>query len=217
MSKKFVLWGASGHAKVLASIIYGQKDEIIALFDNNRVPLIIPDVPLYYRQDGFFKWLSSIKSAEEYFGLVAIGGHRGKDRVVLQNLFLENGLDVPILFHPSASVCSTAKIGVGTQILAQTVVAADAQIGDACIINNKASVDHECILGNGVHVAPGATLCGCVNVADYAMIGAGAVVLPRIHIGEDSIVSAGAVVTKNVAPNLTVTGNPAREINNNGA
>ena len=60
-----------------------------------------------------------------------------------------------------------------------------------------------------MHIAPGATLCGCVNIGDYTMIGAGAVILPRLSIGKDCVVGAGAVVTKDIPNNTVVTGNPA--------
>ena len=45
-----------------------------------------------------------------------------------------------------------------------------------------------------------------------ALIGAGAVLLPGITIGEGAMVGAGAVVTKDVAPGTTVIGNPARPL-----
>mgnify|MGYP003438996805 CR=1 FL=1 len=90
--------------------------------------------------------------------------------------------------------------------------AADARVGQACIVNHRASIDHECIVGDGVHLAPGATLCGCVTLHDNVMIGAGAVILPRLSIGENSIIGAGAVVTRDVPPNVVVVGNPARKV-----
>jgi acetyltransferase-like isoleucine patch superfamily enzyme len=43
-----------------------------------------------------------------------------------------------------------------------------------------------------------------------ARIGAGAVLLPGIEIGEEAFVGAGAVVTKNVEPRMLVVGNPSR-------
>ena len=95
-------------------------------------------------------------------------------------------------------------------MLAQAVVAADSKLGAACIINHKASVDHECVIGNGVHLAPGATVCGCVTVGDNVMIGAGSVILPRLTIGRDSIIGAGAVVTKDVPARSVIVGNPGR-------
>ena len=42
-----------------------------------------------------------------------------------------------------------------------------------------------------------------------AAIGAGAVILPGVHIGARAVVGAGAVVTKDVAPDAVVYGNPA--------
>jgi len=51
-----------------------------------------------------------------------------------------------------------------------------------------------------------------------AWIGAAAIILPGVTIGENAIVAAGAVVTKNVPDNMIVGGNPAkviRKINTN--
>jgi acetyltransferase-like isoleucine patch superfamily enzyme len=45
-----------------------------------------------------------------------------------------------------------------------------------------------------------------------ARIGAAAVLLPGIEIGEEAFVGAGAVVIRDVAPRAVVVGNPARQI-----
>ena len=45
-----------------------------------------------------------------------------------------------------------------------------------------------------------------------ASIGANATILPRIEIGEGAMIGAGSVVTKSVAPGVTVVGNPAKEM-----
>jgi acetyltransferase-like isoleucine patch superfamily enzyme len=45
-----------------------------------------------------------------------------------------------------------------------------------------------------------------------ASIGANATILPGIEIGEGAMVGAGAVVTKDVPPLVTVVGNPAKEV-----
>jgi len=83
-------------------------------------------------------------------------------------------------------------------------------MGDACIVNSGAIVEHECRLGHGVHVAPGAVLTGCVTVEDHAFVGAGAVVLPRLRIGRGAVVGAGAVVIEDVASGTVVAGVPAK-------
>ena len=51
-----------------------------------------------------------------------------------------------------------------------------------------------------------------IVIQDYAWIGAGAILLPGVEIGEGSVVAAGAVVTKSVQPYSVVAGIPARKI-----
>jgi sugar O-acyltransferase (sialic acid O-acetyltransferase NeuD family) len=214
---EFVLWGSAGHAKVMAEAISMIGGQVIALFDNNHDVLsVLPGVPVFKGKNGFLSWIESQGNKKhQVSGLAAIGGGRGFDRLKIQSLFQEYGLLVPVLRHPAATVSPSVFLGAGTQVLALSNIAAGSTLGDACIVNHKASVDHECRLGNGVHVGPGATLCGCVLVADNVFIGAGAIVLPRISIGENSVIGAGAVVTKDVSPNTTLIGNPAKPIHTN--
>lgn len=210
--QRFVIWGSAGHAKVLAGLIALRGGSVVALFDNREVESILLGVKLYVGADGFERWAESTDRIDAIFGLVAVGGSRGRDRIAIQQRFRSRGLRVESIVHPHASVCASASLGAGTQVLAQAVVAADARVGQACIVNHRASIDHECVIGDGVHIAPGATLCGLVTLHDNVMVGAGAVILPRLSIGENSIVGAGAVVTRDVPPNVVVLGNPARRV-----
>ncbi len=51
-----------------------------------------------------------------------------------------------------------------------------------------------------------------VRIGHRAWIGAGAILLPGITVGDDAVVGAGAVVTRDVPPGAVVAGNPARVI-----
>ncbi|HAK78179.1 MAG TPA: acetyltransferase [Runella sp.] len=53
-----------------------------------------------------------------------------------------------------------------------------------------------------------------VTIKRNVWIGANATILPGVTVGENSIVAAGAVVTKDVAPNTIVGGVPAKELKN---
>ena len=206
----YVIWGSAGHAKVLAALITLRGGRVLALFDNHAVESALPGVPLHIGEAGFECWLNATPQHADIRALVAIGGHRGRDRLLIQQRFASAGLRLEPIVHPQASVCATATLGAGTHVLAQAIVAADARVGAACIVNHRASIDHECRVGDGVHIAPGATLCGLVTLHDNVLIGAGAVILPRLTVGENAIVGAGAVVTRDVPANVVVAGNPAR-------
>ena len=82
-------------------------------------------------------------------------------------------------------------------------------------------------IGNNVTIAPqayllahdastkrdlGYTKIGRIDIKDNVFIGARALIMPGVTVGENSIVAAGSVVTKNVRPNTVVAGNPAKEI-----
>jgi sugar O-acyltransferase (sialic acid O-acetyltransferase NeuD family) len=210
MLKKVVFWGGTGHAKVLRELIQHFDWELVAVFDNNpSVPPPFDDVPLYYGVEGFRKWKEGYEGEDTLF-FVTIGGARGRDRLNLQRFLQEQELEPGIAIHPTAFVAANVKVSKGSQILAHATVCTEVRMGEACILNSSSSVDHECVLGNGVHIGPGATLAGCVSVGDFSLVGAGAVVLPRIRIGSDVIVGAGSVVTKDIADCKVVCGNPAR-------
>ncbi|MCT7995217.1 acetyltransferase [Laspinema olomoucense] len=208
---KFIIWGSSGHSKVLSSLIRQLGGIVIALFDNNPdAQPSLKDVPLYRGIEGFNEWLLSCDEPSKVRGIAAIGGSRGKDRLDIHNLFISQGIQVETLIHPNASICNTSRIARGSQLLSLSLVASDSIIGEACILNHRASVDHDCVVGNGIHLAPASTLCGCVTLGDNVMVGAGAVVLPRLTVGKNTIIGAGSVVTKDLPENVVVFGNPAK-------
>jgi len=209
-STRYVLWGSAGHARVLASIIALRGGRVVALFDHSpQAASVLGGVSLFIGKDEFARWIESQLDRHDLYGLAAIGGARGRDRLAVHEYFRAHDVRVEPLVHPQASVCLTASLGAGTQVLAQAVVAAGVRLGEACIINHRASADHECVLGDGVHLGPGATLCGCVSLGNNVMIGAGAVVLPRVAIGENTVVGAGAVVTRDLPAGVVAVGNPA--------
>jgi len=51
-----------------------------------------------------------------------------------------------------------------------------------------------------------------IKIKDGVFVGARALIMPGVTIGENSIVAAGSVVVKSVPPNTIVGGNPAKEI-----
>ena len=202
---KFILIGGGGHARVVSSIIEAQENSHLeVVFDSNSKIETLDGVENFhkYNPDQFPNALA----------IVAIGDNKTRKQFAqtIQHVFGK-------LIHPLASIDRLSLVGEGSVVLHHAVIQRGTRIGKHGIINTASSVDHDCVLGDFVHIAPNATLCGGVQIGDETFIGAGVVVLPQIKIGKRVTVGAGSVVTKNIPDGATVVGNPGKIINSYGA
>ncbi len=125
------------------------------------------------------------------------------------------------------SVGDNTKIGAFVEIQKNAAVGANCKISSHTFICEGVTIEDNVFVGHGVvfinDSLPRATMNGDLQTeADWkvertlikkgASIGSGATILAKVTIGENALVGAGAVVTKDVAPNAVVTGNPARLI-----
>ncbi|HWI40502.1 MAG TPA: acetyltransferase [Verrucomicrobiae bacterium] len=209
---RVILYGGTGQAKVVRPIIEHYGAKVVAVFDDTPgLPSPFPDVPIYRGFDAFLDWIQT-QDREGLGFSITIGNPHGRVRLRLHERFLAEGVPPVTIAHPTAFIDESAVIGGGCQIMAGAIILAGARLGRQCIINTKASVDHEDILEDGCELAPGATLCGLVHMKTNSWVCAGATVLPRLTIGADSIVGAGAVVNRDLPDGVTVVGIPARPI-----
>jgi len=115
------------------------------------------------------------------------------------------------------------QIGRNCKIDAFVYIEEDVKIGDNCKIRPFVFIPNGVTIGDNVFIAPCVAFANDkyprvsgqwklmpIRVKNGASIGAGAIILPGVTIGEKSIVGAGAVVTKDVPDNAIVAGNPAR-------
>ena len=206
------LWGAIGQTKLIRPVIEHYGSKLVAIFED-RMNLISPyeDIPIYYGWDAFMKWSKGRDKTRLGF-CVSLNAPRGRERLELHDRLIDAGFNSVTLAHPSAMIEKGAMIGPGSQLMAGTVIGPEVRLGKCCIVNTKASVDHDGIIGDGAEISPGATLCGMVTVGENVWIGAGATILPGVKIGPDAIVGAGAVVNRDVAEKTTVVGVPAKPL-----
>ena len=99
-------------------------------------------------------------------------------------------------------------------------------IGRHCYISSGAHIDvrrGRITIGNGVNIANGSYILGHTGfrplqegqetrLDDGVKVFVNAVVMPGVKIGANSQVAAGAVVARDVPPNVVVMGNPARVV-----
>ena len=125
-------------------------------------------------------------------------GHSFRARYISQKAARKTGIEI----HPGATIGRRLVIDHGTGI----VIGETTEIGDDVLIYQGVTLG-----GTGKDVGKRHPTIG-----NRVMISAGSKVLGPINIGDDSRVAAGAVVLKDVPPNSTVVGVPARVVRQNG-
>ena len=194
-----ILYGASGHAKVIIDILEKNKLKISTIIDDNEQLKKVLNYPI--------KQFKNTTINEEI--IISIGNN--KTRKIISEKLKNSTFGIAI--HPKSSIDKTANMDKGTVIMANAVVNSSANIGKHCIINTSSVIEHDCSINDFAHISPNATLCGNVTIGEGTHIGAGATVIPSIKIGKWCIIGAGAVVIKDIPDNSIVVGNPARVIN----
>ena len=125
-------------------------------------------------------------------------GHSFRARYISQKAARKTGIEI----HPGATIGRRLVIDHGTGI----VIGETAEIGNDVLIYQGVTLG-----GTGKDIGKRHP-----TVGNNVMISAGAKVLGPITIGDNSRVAAGAVVLKDVPPNSTVVGVPARVVRQNG-
>ena len=192
-----LLYGASGHAKVIIDCLLSQQELILGIFDDDQSKKHLMGIEV-------LNYYSEIFHPEDEI-IIAIGDNQTRQALTAK---VEHSFGR--IAHASAVVSERAIFGDGTVIFQNAVVQPGAKIGRHVIINTSATIDHDCVINDFVHVAPNATLCGSVAVGEGTLIGAGSIVIPNISIGSWVTIGAGSVITKNIPDNAVVVGNPSR-------
>jgi sugar O-acyltransferase (sialic acid O-acetyltransferase NeuD family) len=205
-----IILGAGGHAKVLIDTLLAVSAIIAGIVDPDPAlaGIKILGVPLLGGDDVVNEYSPSEIQLVNGLGSVGLPVNRQQ----LFQRFKEMGYNFATVVHPSAIVASDVVLCEGAQVMAGVVIQPGSQIGINSIINTRASVDHDCIIGAHVHIAPGVTLSGGVTVGACSHIGTGATVIQGISIGAESTIGAGSLVLKDVAPRITVVGVPANMV-----
>ena len=198
--RKLVIIGASGHGKVVADIARRNGySEIVFLDDDERI-----------HECGGYSVIGKSSEAGTIDADIIVGIGNAGIRKRIQESILDEKLVT--LIHPDAAVAEDVVIGAGTVVMAGAVINPGARIGKGCIINTCSSVDHDCEVGDYVHIAVGSHLCGTVSVGDGTWIGAGAIVSNNVSICPNCMIGAGAVVIKEIKESGIYVGVPARRM-----
>jgi acetyltransferase EpsM len=208
--EKVLIWGASGHAMVVA--------DILRLSANFELVGFLDDVHKDRKGQAFFG--STIlggadqleKLHKQGIRSILLGFGDCNARLRLSEDVRARGFTLATAIHPQAIVARDALIGAGSVVCAGAVVNPGCRVGENVILNTGSSVNHECVIEDGVHIGPGVHLGGRVHVGRTAWIGIGATVKDRVVIGARTIIGCGSLVLKDVPQDYVAYGHPAKVV-----
>lgn len=207
MQKKVIIFGAGGHARVIADIIKKSGDEIVGFLDDNAdiQGKTIFDSKIVLGDTSE----ESVKKYVDCYFIIGIGSNRV--RKIISEKY--SNLKWYTAIHPSSIIGSDVSIKEGTVIMAGTVINTGTVVGKHCIVNTSSSLEHDNILEDYVHISPGSHLAGTVRISEGTWICTGVTIINNITIGKNNIIGAGATVIKNIEEeNSTFVGIPVKKL-----
>lgn len=201
---RLIIIGAGGHGKVIADIALKNGYENIYFVDDNATGIVM-GFPII----GTSNEIDHLDDGNTDF-IIGIGNNA--IRKVIAETYYVNWVSI---VHPAAQIAFNAEIGKGTVVMANAAVNVCAKIGEHCIINTGAIVEHDNVIENYAHISPNVALGGTVRIGALTHIGIGVTVKNNINICSDCTIGAGTVVIRDIKKSGTYIGVPAEKIKHN--
>ena len=164
----------------------------VVAFVDDYVSGLVEGVPVY-------KSIESIPDFHSSKYIVAVGDLAVRRRFISEVKKFD--LKCANLIDPTADIEEGAKLGTGNYIYKFASIYASAEIGDHNIINCKAVLATDCVVGNNCNICMGSNLCGAVHVGDNSYIGYNATVASGYNVGKNARVMGCSVVSDDVPDN----------------
>jgi sugar O-acyltransferase (sialic acid O-acetyltransferase NeuD family) len=204
-----ILIGAGGLAREIAATVeVGDRYRMLGIVDDDRalhgtsvagLPVIGPiDQVLWDRTSHL---------------VVCAGQGRVRRRIVEQLAAHDIGPSrFATIVHPSVHVPRSCFVGVGSVLLAQVALTADARIGRHVVAMPNVTMTHDDVVGDYATLCAGVSLAGGVRVGEGAYLGANASVRQHLRVGDDSTLGMGASLLSDLPDGETWAGVPARRL-----
>lgn len=214
MQKIIGIYGASGFGREVLPLVREQyADAQLCFVDDGAQDSELNGYTVFTYQE-FLDLPQTDKS-------VVFAIANSKIRETLEAKCKQDSLAIVSVKASNSIVLDQVEIAEGAVLCHFTQLTSNIKIGKQFHANIYSYVAHDCVIGDYVTFAPKVQCNGNVHIEDHAYIGTGAIIKQGtparpIVIGKGAVVGMGAVVTKSVAPGVTVIGNPARPLTKEG-
>jgi sugar O-acyltransferase (sialic acid O-acetyltransferase NeuD family) len=202
-----IIIGAKGFAKeVLEVLLQLNYTQNIAFYDDvNQIGDALYDKFPILKNENEVKAFFEVNGND-----FTIGIGNPQLRYKLYKKFISLGGNIVSTVSPFANFSSyEINIGIGTNVLMNSVFSNSVTIGKCCIVYYNSIITHDCEIDDFVEISPGVTLLGRCRIGSFSRIGANATILPDVKIGKNVTIGAGALVTKDIPDNSLAYGIPA--------
>ena len=202
------IYGASGFGSEVMPLVREQyPDADLCFIDDGSTSNKYSGLSVY-SYDAFLELANSEKAI-----VISIANSSVRESLVQK--VTKDGLKILTVKASSAIVLDNVNVDEGAILCNFTHLTSNIRIGKQFQVNIYSYVAHDCVIGDYVTFAPRVYCNGNVHIEDHAYIGTGAILRQGtpdkpLIIGRGAVVGMGAVVTKDVAPNTVVVGNPAK-------
>jgi sugar O-acyltransferase (sialic acid O-acetyltransferase NeuD family) len=209
MRKKLMLVGAGGlgrtvHAALIEDPAFAEQYELYGFLDT-RAELVLPpqiQTPVVGCP------LSHVVQEDEVF-MVAVGLPEWRRQLI-----------APLQAQGARFISATrgscvgprSQVGNGSFLAYGALVSVDCELGEFSYLDTYVIVGHDVVMGDHCTLGAMCFVAGGVRIGHGVSIHPRATIGKGVRIGDGATVGIGAVVVNDVAPGVTVFGNPARAI-----
>jgi len=209
--KNILIYGASGHGKMIVDIILKNNKYTIKGFIDSYKPL---KEDIYgYKVIGSLNELAYLIKVHNIYGIViGIGDNSIRQRAYHKIAEIAPTLKFVSVIHPSAVLANDIVIPKGVVIMPNAVVNANAKVGEFCILNTKSSLGHDSTLADFSSLASGAIVSGNVKIGLCSAICLRASIIQNVTIGNHTVIGAVSLVLKSIGDCKQAFGIPINTI-----
>ncbi len=116
------------------------------------------------------------------------------------------------LIHPTAWIGHNVTWGKGGVVGPGVVITTDVTIGDHVVLNCYSAIGHDAAVGSYTTLSSFCDVTGGVRIGEGVFTGSRVSLIPRVSVGDYAVVGAGSVVIRNLDGGCSYFGNPARRL-----
>ena len=190
MYKHLIIVGSGGHGQAVADLALSSENFERVSFVDDSFPknTTALNLDILGNSDSLFS-----NSLEFDACIVAIGNNGVRKKLVSK--IIENNLPLISLIHSFAQVSNYSSIGLGTVVMAGSIVGTNAKLGLGSLVNANATVDHDCVLDEFAHIGVGVSLAGGVKIGKGAWLQAACCAGYHVVIESGIVYPPGTVLT----------------------